>query len=235
MERILPRFVPITLIAICMAASCSKEAELPLDPGLLSEYEDLTQKDHVLLNLESAYEDMNVDECRRLLDDKFTFFFSQTNYDSGLVDTLSWGMSSEEAATSNMFGRRPSKDGGMVIDRINLVLNYAPGEDAWVLDPGAPGNHEGEDRYERTVRYDMAVTANGGRASFACSDIVALFVIKKVVVDGLTVWKIFTWRDDITIDPKRPDIHDQTWGQLKSMFYQPGGTPMAQPSSATSP
>jgi len=202
MDRNIIRIALVALMAGGLLNSCildpKNEKNDDDDGGTSTPYEDLTQRDHILINLDKAYNEMNINEYRNLLapGDDFTFFFSQADIDSGHVENSSWGRAAEESATHNMFNRVPSKDEGFVIDRIDLRLDYTPGEDVWVLDAGAPGNHEGEDWYERTVTYNMTITA--GNDSFISTDIIASFVIKLVDMGGGDMrWKIIAWRDDI--------------------------------------
>ena len=198
MKRIFTRIALVPLMAAGLMTSCLLDPENKKGPGsdpTPTVYEDLTQKDHVLLNLDKAYNEMNIDEYKRLLVNEFTFFFSQEDIDSNLVQNVSWGRLAEEEATSNMFNRVPSTKEGFVIDRIDLRLDYTPGDDVWIREVGSPGNHEGEDWYERTVTYNMTITA--GDESFISVDIIASFVIKQVDVNGAMIWKIVAWRDDI--------------------------------------
>jgi len=219
-----------------LVTSCSEDPKNPVDPDptppVTSAYKDLTLRDHVLINLEESYTEMNINEYKRLLGPggEFTFFFSRTDIDSGFVQNTSWGRAAEESATSNMFNGVPSKDEGFVIDRIDLRLSYTPGEDIWIKDEGAPGNHDGEDWYERTVTYNMTITA--GSDSFISTDIIASFIIKQFDVGGGDLrWRIIAWRDDIGLiftsshrhdgSPPAPagaGTHDTTWGAVKSAF-----------------
>ena len=93
------------------------------------------------------------------------------------------------------------------------------------MDAGAPGNHDGEDWYERLVTYNMTITA--GNDSFISTDIVALVAVRQIEVGGVMVWKIVEWRDDFrrikkdghpgTLSTESP--RGTTWGGVKSMFW----------------
>ena len=80
----------------------------------------------------------------------------------------------------------------------------------------------------------MTITA--GDDSFISTDIVALFVIKQVNVDGTMVWRIVAWQDDIVVplllqvsDPGVPGFvstgsrsgstsEEATWGAIRFVF-----------------
>ena len=85
MKRVIAKITLITLVAAGFTTSCSDDTADPAPVPVVSEYENLTQRDHVLLNLSRAYNAMNINEYKRLFVDDFMFFFSQADFDNGLV------------------------------------------------------------------------------------------------------------------------------------------------------
>lgn len=198
MRKLLHSAVLLSLLVFGVT-SCILDPKNEPDPpggggGGGGQFEDLSERDHVLINLEEAYNTKNYNEYARLVDDDFSFFFSKTDIDSGFVKQTSWGKASELNATKNMFSRF-APPGRQPIDDINLTLTYTPGEDVWTRDPGEPGNHEGEDWYERTVSYNMSIRA--GEDTFISNNITASFVVRNASTEGDTIWRIIAWRDDI--------------------------------------
>ena len=189
------RIAPIVLILLMSIAflSCSEDPQAPVQ-SVDNGYNDLSKRDHVLVNLERAYTERNISQYDRLLAVDFEFFFSQQDIDDGLVGDASWGRGREVAATTNMFNRIPG-DGAAPIDDINLALDYVPGENNWTLEEGMSGNHPGEDWYLRTIKYNMQIRA--GEDTFVSDNIGVSFIIRLDNLDGKDIYRIIAWRDDI--------------------------------------
>jgi len=66
------------------------------DPALLN-------KDAVLVALQKGYNEKNFRMVSAILDDDFTFFFSEKDFQSGVVPFRHWGREEELAATANLF------------------------------------------------------------------------------------------------------------------------------------
>jgi hypothetical protein len=66
-----------------------KETKKEQKPGPTRNYQDLTERDHVLNNLELCYNEQNINEYARLLDDpNFTYYFSETDFADGKTPEL---------------------------------------------------------------------------------------------------------------------------------------------------
>ena len=63
----------------------------------------LQHRDDVLITLESAYNEKNLDDARMLLDSDFIFFFSAEDIQGGDVSVAQWDQPSELHATANLF------------------------------------------------------------------------------------------------------------------------------------
>ncbi|MCZ6767515.1 MAG: hypothetical protein O7D32_11365, partial [bacterium] len=63
MKRIITRIALVPLMAACLTTSCLLDPENKKDGdgggGTIIQYKDLTQKDHILINLNKAYNELN--------------------------------------------------------------------------------------------------------------------------------------------------------------------------------
>jgi len=93
-----------------LAGSCildPKKAPPKKGGPIGQEYRSLKEKDDVLINLQLAYNDRNISQYDKLLDDDFIFIFSQTDWQAGKTPRQ-WDRTSEIRATTNMFSRNPT-------------------------------------------------------------------------------------------------------------------------------
>jgi hypothetical protein len=68
----------------------AKKAEKEDNTGPPPAFRDLTERDDVFFNLQLAYNQRNIDEYNKMLDDKFIFNFSAADVSSGNVDVAQW-------------------------------------------------------------------------------------------------------------------------------------------------
>ena len=203
MKRILNlSLMTVALVAMVALNSCildpEKTPEKDEGPGNDAKFESLEQCDHVLNNLELAYNTRNIDEYARILDEfEFTFFFSPADVNSGNVNVSQWGRAEEVGATRNMFDPSFNPENGEPISSISLTLQYAEGDGSWLVIPGDPGSgHEGEDWYSKTASYIMNVQA--GETTFVTgTPIDVRFTVRQVEVDGKQIYQMVEWADDI--------------------------------------
>lgn len=185
-------------------------------PARISAFDDLTQREHILTNLEQAYNSMDFLEADKLLDDNFTFFFGQADIDNGNVASPDWDRDSESNAVFTMFaigtgiasasapstipteeatwGRTKALFEGTIsgpADHISLNMTWPPGEFSWTQIQ-APGGTE--TWYEKTVQYTLLVVA-GETTHVNALVLSASFVIR--FDTGAGQYRIVQWRDDI--------------------------------------
>jgi hypothetical protein len=179
-------------------------------------YEDLQDKDDILLYLESAYNSRSLLKISRLLDENFVFFFSESDFVQGLTPEQ-WDRASEINATSNMFsGHAPP--GGYPINAINVNLTYPP--DVWTAfnPPEAPT----ETWYQKTVSYDIVVNADP--FTFIGTDITMIVQIRYADVGEESFWRLVRWRDDYGLfaqswrSSPSPVVEEVTWGAIKALY-----------------
>jgi hypothetical protein len=156
-------------------------------PTVIKEYEDLKEKDDVLWNLELAYNDRNIKQFERLLDDEFVFFFSEADYNEGGVP-ISWERPIEINTNTNLFNE--NLDGPLRATNIDLRLTYTKGEWTEILQ----GNDESW--FSKEVEYNITVQTVSG-VDYKGNRLKAQFIIREAIPDGETekIWRIIRWRD----------------------------------------
>lgn len=106
----------------------------------------------MLFNLQRSYNERNVTEYDRLLNEGFQFCFS--DFDVRYRDAPTcWGRVTEVLFTDLFLYSTSYEPGGVI--SIELKLAYA--DTNWTAQP-APPSHEGETWYRQTVGYDLRVT-----------------------------------------------------------------------------
>ena len=95
--------LPVALTAgFAMLVACDADPVRPGGTPPLT-YQDLSQRAHVLNNLELAYNQRNITQYDRLLDTNFTFFLSPGDVNGGLP--AQWGRAEELQYASDLLDR----------------------------------------------------------------------------------------------------------------------------------
>lgn len=216
----------ILTLAVAVVSSCSDDS----DEGIVappSKYKDLSERDHVLINLEHSYNDRNLGRLTEILDNDFVFYFSEADVRDGRVPVESWVRASEVTATTNLFD--PSYHGVWApVSAIDLHLTYSDSDTSWkAVTPEDEVTYADETWYEKTVRYTL--TVQSGEVSLVGENIEALFVVRSHVVDGRTKWRLVEWHDDVESSlrayfARASDsgviTEDTTWGVMKYLYAQ---------------
>ncbi len=185
----------LIIAAVGLVSSCILDPkEKPPDPTTppTRTYQDLTERDHVLNNLELAFNEKNKVGYYDLLDPDFIFFFSQADYNSSEDPTpVQWGIAEEQESARNLF----EGGGGDPAGPVDLKLIYA--EDNWTaIDPDDPVKYPDQTWYLKTVEYNLSVTTVGG-TTYNGIGLKAAFIIRQIERDGKQIWQIMRWRDNI--------------------------------------
>lgn len=200
MSRTMPAIVAAVFVLVA-ANSCIFDAEQKPpdnDKPRPVVYKSLHERDDVIENLETAYNQRNIDQYKRLLDNDFIFHFSQTDVDNQTVNVENWDRAAEIAATQNIFDPNFNPPNGRApISSIDLAITFRAGEDDWLrVTPSDPVKYPGEVWYEQTVGYFLTVQA-GDLTLTSQNTINASFVIRFAEADGDSIWRIIAWRDDV--------------------------------------
>lgn len=224
MHRVLPVLILMLSVAVVSSCSDSDDKVIGVDPSP-SKYENLSERDHVLANLELSYNDRNLERLVELLDEDFVFHFSPSDIREGYVAVEQWNRAAEVSATTNLFDT--IYDGPWPpASAIELSLVYSDSDTSWkALTPEDQEKYPGETWYVKPVLYSMIVTA--GDFSIGGVRIPACFVVRSVDVDGRTIWRIVEWYDEVDELPSRPlakttnrdaAVEETTWGRMKALY-----------------
>jgi hypothetical protein len=173
MKSQLQRFglVAVLVVATAMLFACSDGGPTSPPHSQTPQLKDLTQKEHVLDNIELAYNQRQVQWYNGLLDQNFTFFLS--THDVGGGAPASWGRETEISVHTNLFDKNfvgPAPP----CQSIKMDLNL----DALQWTEVSPESAPAETWYTTTVYYHFTfqiapntfVSDNGTRATFTVRD-----------------------------------------------------------------
>ena len=193
MRNMILHSLVVAFIFSCVT-SCGDDDPFKIIPPQIPTFKSLEVKDDVLLNLQLAYTQRNVDQYDRLLDGTFTFFFSSVDVNEGRVEVSQWDRASELTSAGHMFDPAFDPDGPTEpISDITLTMIFPAGEEAWNPQTDLL---TGETSYEKTAEYRLSVTA--GETTFTnAQPIDASFVIRFTAVGGDSIYRLVSWKDDI--------------------------------------
>ncbi len=155
-------------------------------------FKDLLERDDVLFNLGLAYNERDMVEYARLLDDSFVFIFSEADFNSGAVTVEQWEKVAEVESNTKILNPNHADPVKRVIS-IDLVLDYV--EDNWTEEASPPEFGE-ESWFGKTVTYRLVVKT-AGSWEYRAIDLKARFTIRWAETDNGDYWRIVRWRDDV--------------------------------------
>jgi hypothetical protein len=172
------------------------DEDKPVDkpPSQYKPLETTNPRDNVLINLNSAYNDRNIERYDELLDLDFVFYFSAEDVLNGTV--AYWSRSEEIKANRNMFDPNYSNPLQEPVQDIDLTLTYPQGDDQWTqITPEDQVKYAGETWYQKIVTYNLTVQLPGD-FQYVGLNKQAAFVVRAATMDAKQYWKIVVWRDD---------------------------------------
>jgi len=165
--------------------------EKNVDPPEPVVFKDLLERDDILFNLGLAYNERNMTEYSRLLDDSFVFIFSEADFNSGNVTVEQWERAAEVESNTKIL-HQSNPDPNRVIS-IDLDLDYV--EDNWTEEASPPG-FDGETWFGKTVSYRLVIKT-ADKWEYRALDLKARFTIRWAETDNGDYWRIVRWRDDV--------------------------------------
>ena len=181
------------LASALLVAACSDDPTSPPPPPGQTGELNLTQRWHVLNNIEYAYQTRRPDVYDELLNADFTFFFSPGDVGSGIPE--SWGRTEELEATTRLFNSNqqsvPPADPVCRSIRLDVVFE----EDAinWVeFEPEA---FPGESWYSTTVFYTFTFEMEPNTTYIAQNGAKAQFTVRNTGTEQNPHWELVEFRD----------------------------------------
>lgn len=192
----------------CLSCVCN--------PAMCPSDHNLAVKDHVLKNIEDAYNERRLDWYDAILDNSFAFFLS--TYDvSGSGLPASWDRATEETLHTHLFDANyaplPVQD---------LSLDLLTGDKVtWVAI--TPASAPEETWYQTTLYYDFSINIAPNTHYFPISGSRAVFTVRDAGPDGEYPrrWQLVEIRD---LGPPSLNalaaaaVESITWGHLKALY-----------------
>ena len=173
-------------VAVLLPVSCGDDKITPPEPKPIVEYKNLQNKDDVLFNLELAYNEREMIEYDKLLDDDFIFMYR------GRDGTwVQWDRDREVSVHIQILN--PNLPGDKRVISISLQLDYT--EDNWTPEP-PNDDHPDETWYTQTVGYDLIIKTADEWEARALNKY-AEFTIRWAETSEGEHWRIVLWRDDV--------------------------------------
>jgi hypothetical protein len=187
------RLLVISAVVLCalLFVSCKDDPARVRIPPVESNWPDLTQKDDIFEYLDLVYEEMDIDRFPKLLDDDFIFVFSQADFNRGTTPEQ-WGRNEELASARNMFTSYAHPTYGAIT---SIDLDIAP-EGLWIEVPKTEPPYDGETWYQKTAEYRIIMETTS-QYTLQGNEKKALFTVRLVEVDGVDIYRIVQWSDDI--------------------------------------
>ncbi len=137
----------------------------------------------MLHNLEASYNQRNLAEYDKLIDENFTFFFSAEDFSSGRTPET-WDRSTDVPATQRLL------TDGLTID-LDLQIDTLE----WT--PVTPDSFPKETWFMTTTNYTftMRFSADPATTFITSGQPQAQFTVREVDVDGQKRWRLVKWSD----------------------------------------
>jgi hypothetical protein len=205
--------------ALVTISACEDDPTSPPPPGSQAGQLDLTQKWHVLNNIEYAYKTRRPDVYDELVDQNFTFFFAPGDVGGNIPEQ--WGRPDELSATTALFNSNlqtgPPYD-DPYCRSIRLDMQYDKDTMTWV--EVVPDDFPNERWYVATVFYTFTfevwpdityIPQNGARAQFT---------VRNSGTDQQPRWELAEFRDlgGETTAKTSMATQAQTWGAVKALY-----------------
>ena len=188
----------------------------PIPPVV--ERENLTQRWHVLNNIEYAYRTRRPDIYDELLNTDFVFFLSPGDVGGGIP--ASWDRVDEMDATSRLFRSNeqsmPPTD--VVCRSIRLDLVFDKDTIQWAeIQPSA---YPGEKWYTTDVFYTFTFEMEPNTTYIAPNGAKAQFTIRNNPQNGKSHWELVEVRDLVgtPLESSAAGVNEATWGGIKALY-----------------
>ena len=203
------------LVASRPAAS-TQEATWGGVKALYRNFLSLTTRDAVLSNLEVAWNGRSTNMIDQLLDDNFTFFFSEG--DVGGEIPSQWGRADEMQTSHDLFvsNSQPIPTGPVCTSvHVDLSLNNLQ----WI--EIIPEDYPAETWYTTTVSYSASFEMEPDMV-FIIAPGTAQFTVRNVGSDAVAHYQLVEWRDlgvTFLLGSRQAASSEATWGGIKTLYH----------------
>lgn len=182
------------ILMVSLVSSCFLDPDEvdPVDPPPPVGREDLSQRWHVLNNIEYSYVKRRADVYDELLDEQFVFFFSLGDVNDGQPEQ--WGRTDELAANTALFeSNSVPTPTGPVCRSIRFDLIFDPNNIQWV--ERIPENAPDEIWYTTTLNYNFTFEMEPDQTFIPGSGLKGEFTVRDVGPDGSPRWQLVEFRE----------------------------------------
>ena len=203
---------------LAMAAACDDDPTSPPPPPPPSgqKFENLTQKWHVLNNLERAYNKRSIGKYDELLDDNFTFFLTPGDVGGGLPPQ--WGRAEEVQYNTDLLNANYA--GSNRCKAVFMDLLFEPDKIQWTA--MTPASALDETWYFATIDYRFRFDFEPDTQYESATDASAQFTVRNAGTDAAPHWKLVEFRDlggaQALRSIVRTATQTSTWGQVKAIY-----------------
>jgi hypothetical protein len=193
----------MALLAAALVLACGDD---PVKPPVAcsSCSQNLTHKTDVLSNIEYAYNRQQTNVYDALLDDAFTFFYTEGDVGGGTV--VQWGRDVESSATAGLLGAASS---------IDLDITWEDGV-TWIEVPAGA-----ETWYSTTVFYHFLFKI-GDTIYIPNSGAKAEFTVRNTGTDEKPHWMLVEFTDlggpSLVSVLERTSTSSTSWGKVKALY-----------------
>ncbi len=186
----------ILIISAMLFSGCILDPKETPDPPTKPPpvWPDLTEKDDVFTYIEMVYEQRAYNKYELLLDENFNFRFGDDDYSSGSTER-DWGRIPDLKSANNLLNSYSHPTYGAVVQ---IKLSIQPQGQIWTEIPKNDPPFTGETWHQKSFIYQLTATTNTG-IELRGFDITAFFIVRQSEVEGVNIWRIVQWNDDIGI------------------------------------
>jgi hypothetical protein len=181
----------VFVVLAAMTSSCIFDPDKGTndDPPPPSDYLPLNTKVAVLKNLETSYNNRNITEYEKILDDNFTFFLAAGDVGGGLP--VQWDRAEELDANTHLFSRTPDPNWPLCTS-IDMNLQI-PDDPQWleIIPSAAPD----EVWQTTTLFYDFQIEVAPDTKYIPVPGAKAQFTVRNAGTDAKPHWQLIEWRD----------------------------------------
>jgi hypothetical protein len=198
----------VAAVVALFAVACSDDSVQPT-PCLSCGGKPLSKKSDVLNNIEYAYNKRNIAKYDELLDDNFTFFYTQGAV-SGGGTPVQWGRPDELTTTSGLLA---------AADKVDLTIDWKDADGnatvQWVEQISGS-----ETWYYTTAFYHFTIKI-GDTTYIPNTGAKAQFTVRNAGTAEKPKWKLVEFRDlgaSSLLNATSKATEPTTWGQVKAIY-----------------
>ncbi len=204
----------LAIAGLLVLGGCKDEFTPPTPP----ETTPVTSPAQLMQNFTTAYESLDLEAYREMLDPDFAIYLSQQTIDIFSLPREFFDYDEDLALTERMFaGHAIMRPNGDIIPAITRIMfNYIQAEAAWAV---APEDHRFAGALWAPYRVDLTVE-QGNEGRFSIKGIIEFYLSSEPVQhQGSTVQDYrMAGQVDYTANRGKRPTEDTAWGDVKALY-----------------